>query len=103
MTTFTVAAPGTVLPPASKPKPSLAPLKPSRCRWYRVTSDEVWAFERLEDTGTTWTAAHLPSKTIVCDYLGSLGQCRAYVGSGEAAEDLKQIQEQAAAEQGRHE
>ena len=90
--TFAVAAPGTPLPPASKPKPSLAPLKPSRSRWYRVTSDEVWAFERLEDAGTTWTAAHLPSKTIVCDYLGSLGQCRAYVASGEAKEDLERIQ-----------
>lgn len=91
MTTFTMAAPGAALPPARKPRPSLAPLKPSRCRWYRETADGQWAFERLEDSGTTWVVTYLATKTVVCDYLGSLRQCRAYVGSGEAKEDLERI------------
>lgn len=90
--TFTMAAPSAVLPSARKPGSFLVPLKPPSCRWYRETADGEWAFERLEDKGTTWVVTHRPTKTVVCDYLGSLRQCRIYVGSGGAQEDLKRIQ-----------
>lgn len=87
---FTVAAPGTP-PRTSRRRLPLAPLKPSRCPWYRETADGEWAFERGDDDGTTWTVARLPGKTIICGHLGSLGECRAYVASGEAQEDLDRI------------
>lgn len=88
---FAAAPPGTVLTPARTRVP-LAPLKPSRCRWLRETVDGEWRFERLEDAGTTWIVAHAATKTVVCDCLGSLAGCRAYVASGEAQADLERIQ-----------
>ena len=89
---FTVAPAGAPAPRYRKaPRVPLAPLKPSPCRWYRETEDGEWAFERLEDSGTTWVVTRLPMKTVACGYLGSLRQCRAYVASGEAQEDLDRI------------
>ena len=72
----------------------LAPLRPSSCRWLKATADGEWLMERSEDDGTTWLVAHRPERTIVADYLGSLRQCRVYVGSGEAQADLERIQAQ---------
>lgn len=59
--------------------------------WSAVTKDKEWAFAREEDGTTSWTVRHLPTKTVVMDFLGSLRQCRAYVGSGEAREDLERM------------
>lgn len=91
---FTLTGPGTrpAAAPRKREKPPLAPLKPSRCNWYRVTADGQWAFERRDDDGTTWTVTHLPSRTLTCTCLGSLRQCRTYTASGAASEDLQQIQ-----------
>ena len=69
----------------------LAALKPSSCRWLKVTADGEWLMTREEDDGSTWVVAHLPERTIVADYLGSLVSCRLYVGSGQAAEDLEAV------------
>ena len=96
----TVAPPGTVLPLTRKPKTHLAPVVKTRMLrgrrglecWGAQTTDGVWGMDRLEDTGTTWEVVNKPTETVVCDYLGSLRQCRAYVGSGEAQEDLDRIQ-----------
>jgi hypothetical protein len=60
--------------------------------WGAETPDGEWGMDRMEDTGTSWEVTHKPTRTAVCDYLGSLRQCRTYVGSGEALEDLKRIQ-----------
>ncbi len=69
----------------------LAPLKPSSCRWLRVTADGEWLMTREEDDASTWVVAHLPERKVVADYLGSLASCRLYAGSGQAAEDLEAI------------
>lgn len=96
---FTVAPAGAPLPkPASALKVPLAALRPSSCRWYKVTADGNWGLEHLEDAGSTWLVAHLPDKAIVGDYLGSLRECRAYVGSGEAQKDFEGLMH----EQGKH-
>jgi hypothetical protein len=79
---------------------SLAKLKPAACRWLRVTADGEWLMERSEDDGTTWLVAHLPERVIVADYLGSLAQCQAYVGSGEAQADLERLRAAAGQENG---
>jgi hypothetical protein len=63
--------------------------------WAAVTKDGEWGFAREEDCGTTWTVRHMPTKTVVAEFLGSLRQCRAYVGSGGAQEDLERIQAEA--------
>jgi hypothetical protein len=98
--TFTSAAPGAA-PPARRPKTPLAPLGekimfPSRSGrrecWSATTADKEWFFERQEAPGTPWTVIHLPTKTIVDYCIGTLTQCRAYVGSGAAAADLKRLQ-----------
>jgi hypothetical protein len=47
---------------------------------------------RAEDVTTSWEVVHKPTKAVVADFLSSLRQCRLYVGSGEAAADLKQLQ-----------
>jgi len=60
--------------------------------WGAETTDGEWGMDRLEDAATTWEVAHKPTKTVVCDYLGSLRQCRIYVASGEARQDLERIQ-----------
>jgi hypothetical protein len=56
-----------------------------------VTKDGEWGFAREEDETTSWTVRHLHTKTVVAEFLGSLRQCRAYVGSGEALEDLQKL------------
>ncbi len=67
----------------------LAKLRPSSCRWLRVTADGEWMMTREEDDASTWVVAHLPERKVVADCLGSLASCRLYVGSGQAAEDLE--------------
>jgi hypothetical protein len=49
--------------------------------------------DRLDDDGTTWEVVHLSSTTVVAEFLSSLTQCRRYIGSGDAGDDLKRIQE----------
>jgi hypothetical protein len=105
---FSVAAPGTPLPPAPrKPAVPLAPLGEVRRlpgrngseTWFALTADGGWAFARNEDEGTTWSVGHVPTRTVVADFLGSLEQCRAYVASGEALADLERITAEAAAKE----
>jgi hypothetical protein len=59
--------------------------------WGAITRDREWGMDRLEDVGTTWQVVHKPTKTVVADFLGSLRQCRVYIASGGAREDLEQI------------
>jgi hypothetical protein len=59
--------------------------------WGARTKDGTWGMDRIEDTGTTWQVVHRATKTVVADFLGSLRQCRAYIASGEAQEDLEHI------------
>jgi hypothetical protein len=59
--------------------------------WAAVTEDGEWGFAREEDETTSWTVKHLPTRTVVAEFLGSLRQCRAYVASGEAQADLEKI------------
>jgi hypothetical protein len=89
--TFTMAVPGASVPPPRRPAVLLAPLAPGS-GWCRRTKDGIWAFAREEDSTTSWTVRHLPTKTVTENSFGSLRQCRAYVGSGEAQEDLERIQ-----------
>jgi hypothetical protein len=83
---------------------SLAPVVPTRMSggqcWGAETPDHDWGMDRLEDTGTTWEVVYRPTKTVVADFMGSLTQCRRYVGSGAAQEDLERLQ---AHERGEHE
>jgi hypothetical protein len=88
---FTMSAPAAPRPPAPKQKAVLAPVK-SLHGWSVETTDGTWAFAREEDEGTTWTVRHLPTGTVVADFLGSLRQCRAYVGSGDAQDALERLQ-----------
>lgn len=74
----------------------LAPLMPGG-GWCRTTRDGIWVLAHEEDDTTSWTVGHLPTKTLVADFLSSLKQCRAYVGSGEAQADLERMQAEAAA------
>jgi len=77
------------LAPVSK---TLLPSRGGRRQcWAATTTDGIWAFAREEDGTTSWTVRHLPTKTVVTGCLGSLRQCRAYVGSGEAREDLERM------------
>lgn len=55
-----------------------------------VTADGQWLFQRQD--GGTWATGHLPTKTEVKTGLRTLRACRAYAGSGKAAEDLRQAQ-----------
>jgi hypothetical protein len=90
LTSFTIAAPGAPRPRTRKRKIPLTPVEKTRTG--AKTLDGEWGMEHFEDDGTTWNVVHLPTKTVVADFLGSLTQCRRYTGSGEAADDLKRIQ-----------
>ena len=68
--------------------------------WAAETSDGEWSFARLEDAGTTWQVTHKPTRTVVCECLSSLTDCRAYTASGGARADLELTQ---AHERGEHE
>ena len=103
---FSVSRPGSPLPPQPRqPKPPLAPLGKVRTVagpdgpviWAALTEDGQWRFERQDDDATTWAVGHVPTRTVVETCLGSLLDCRAYVGSGEAQHDLERIQAEAAA------
>jgi len=94
-TTFTMSAPAASRPQAPKPKVTLAPVRKTRmvggvC-WGAETTDGEWGMDRLEDTGTTWEVTHKPTRKVVADFLGSLHQCRAYVGSGDAQDALERL------------
>jgi hypothetical protein len=96
--TFTTASPGAGLPPAPPQQPSLPRLGRAWKAYTgpgvyevvkAVTADGQWLFVRAADG--TWSTGHLPSETVVRAGRRSLGSCRAYVGSGQALEDLEQI------------
>ena len=106
---FSVAGPGTPRPaaPQPKPKPSLAPLARFKKDWtspgvYEITravtagpdGEPEWLFERSKDG--TWATGHFPTETVVKAGLRDLRACRAYAGSGKAAEDLGRIQAETA-------
>ena len=95
---FSVASPGTVLPP-SPPQPPKPPRLMIRKGWVSpgtwgpvraATADGKWLGERFPDG--TWAAGHLPTCTEVKDGLRSLAAFRAYVGSGKAQADLERMQ-----------
>jgi hypothetical protein len=67
--------------------------------WGARTVDGIWGFDREDEPGTPWTVTHLPAGIVVCTYLGSLMQCRRYVGAGWAEADLGRLQ---AHERGEH-
>jgi hypothetical protein len=66
--------------------------------WAARTIDGVWDLERDEDRRSDWAVTHRATQ-IQVNLLGSLRDCRAYVASGGAAEDLGLIQ---AHERGAH-
>ncbi len=51
--------------------------------WSAVSTDGVWTYERIEDTGSPWEATHVPTG-IRTDWYGTLGAARAATASGEA-------------------
>ena len=56
--------------------------------WEAETTDGTWIMGRQEDIGTTWTVAHKPTGIVVAEFLTTLTECRAYIASGEAGDDL---------------
>jgi hypothetical protein len=68
--------------------------------WGARTRDGEWGMDRLEDKTTSWEVVYRPTSTVVADFLASLRQCRLYVGSGAAQQDLERLQ---AHERGEHE
>lgn len=64
--------------------------------WAAQTKDGTWAFAREEDETTSWTVTHLPTRTVMDSCVGTLTDCRAYVATGQAQEDLERIQVEAA-------
>lgn len=94
-----MAATDTAARTRRRPAASLAPVVRTRVLptrsgmqcWGAETTDGLWGFARLEDAATAWEVTHKPTSTVVADFLGSLRQCRAYVASGEAAEDLGRL------------
>jgi len=113
--TFTVSAPGAGPPPAPRrPKAPLAPVVKTvfmqrrfrdgttrrECWGAETTPGRDWAFERQEAPGTPWAVIHAETGTWVAGFMGSLAECRRYVGSGAAQEDLERLQ---AHERGGHE
>lgn len=68
--------------------------------WAARTTDGIWKFERQETAGTPWAVIHAATGTVVDWYVGTLDDCRAYVASGAAEEDLERLQ---AHDRGEHE
>ena len=68
--------------------------------WSATTKDGEWDLVREENEGTTWTVRHRQTRTVVDSFVPTLTDCRAYVASGQAQEDLELIQ---AHERGKHE
>jgi len=60
--------------------------------WAAKSDDGLWAFERQEMPGTPWAVIHIPTGIVVDPCVGTLRDCRAYVASGGAQEDLELIQ-----------
>jgi hypothetical protein len=103
---FTVQPAGAPAPAARQPasRTPLAPLDPRLTRkgthpftgrastWGAVTKDHAWEFERVEDTGTTWSVIHRETRVVVASCMGTLSACRAYVSDGTAQADLERLQ-----------
>lgn len=66
--------------------------------WAAVTSDGRWLLERDESPGSPWAVTDKATQVQV-NLCGTLRDCRAYVASGGADEDLGLIQ---AHERGEH-
>ena len=66
--------------------------------WSAKSRDGVWAYERIEDTGTLWDAIHLPTGLSGGLY-GTLSAARAATADGTALAYVERIQ---AHERGEH-
>lgn len=66
--------------------------------WSAKSRDGVWAYERIEDTGTLWDAAHLPTGLSGGLY-GTLSAARAATFDGSALAYVERVR---AHERGEH-
>lgn len=66
--------------------------------WSAVSTDGLWKYERIEDTGTPWEPTHVPTG-IRTDWYGTLGAARAATASGEA---MACVERQQAHQRGEH-
>src|ERR1700735_2062427 len=84
----------------AKPRTPLAPINKTQVlrgrrgmeTWEAETTDGTWIMGRQEDIGTSWTVAHKPTGIVVAEFLTTLTECRAYIASGEADDDLTTVQ-----------
>lgn len=58
--------------------------------WGAITADDVWAMERIEDTGTPWILIHQPTRIEVGTY-GTLRSCREAITMGWAWHSLRRV------------
>lgn len=57
--------------------------------WSAVSDDGVWAFERLEMSGSPWSIAHKPSGIEVGTWAGTLSEAREMTANGSALADVE--------------
>lgn len=58
--------------------------------WEAKSRDGVWAYQRLEISGTPWEVRHLPSRTAG-DWYGTLTAARAATADGSALAFVERI------------
>ena len=61
--------------------------------WGAETADGIWDFQREESSGTPWLMYHKPSVAdgsypLPVSHCGTLRECRAFVASGGATQEL---------------
>jgi hypothetical protein len=59
--------------------------------WSAKSRDGLWAYERIEDTGTPWEITHVPSG-LCTDWYGTLSAARAATANGSALADIERQQ-----------
>jgi len=57
--------------------------------WAAVSADGVWAFERLEMSGSPWSLLHKPSGIEVGTWAGTLSEAREMTANGSALADVE--------------
>lgn len=58
--------------------------------WSAISTDGVWAYDRLEDVGTYWCIQHRPSRYCGQTLYRSLDAARAATHSGAALETMQE-------------
>jgi len=57
--------------------------------WSAVSDDGVWAYERLEMSGTPWSILHKPTGIEVGTWAGTLSEAREMTANGSALADVE--------------